>query len=163
MIDHEVRTYPSSSGLEREQQLAWRLAAAIDPVEVTDEVAEMVVNRVIDDAAVVVAALGRGRCGRRGSRRRHPASPGGGGARGGGDVRVSPEWAAWANAVAVRELDFHDTFLAAEYSHPGDNIPPLLAVAQHTGRTGCGLNGAAAGAWRAEAGDPGGLHQTAFG
>ena len=49
-------------------------------------------------------------------------------------ARVSPEWAAWANGVAVRELDFHDTFLAAEYSHPGDNIPPLLAVAQHAGR-----------------------------
>src|SRR5690606_1004639 len=41
---------------------------------------------------------------------------------------VSPEWAAWANGVAVRELDYHDTFLAAEYSHPGDNIPPILAV-----------------------------------
>lgn len=52
--------------------------------------------------------------------------------------RVSPEWAAWANGVAVRELDFHDTFLAADYSHPGDNIPPILAVAQH-----CGLSGAA--------------------
>jgi 2-methylcitrate dehydratase len=54
-------------------------------------------------------------------------------------VRVSPEWAAWANGVAVRELDFHDTFLAADYSHPGDNILPLLAVAQHTGRTGADL------------------------
>ena len=52
---------------------------------------------------------------------------------------MSPEWAAWANGVAVRELDFHDTFLAADYSHPGDNIPPLLAVAQHTGRTGAEL------------------------
>jgi 2-methylcitrate dehydratase len=41
--------------------------------------------------------------------------------------------------VAVRELDFHDTFLAADYSHPGDNIPPVLAVAQHTGRTGADL------------------------
>ena len=28
----------------------------------------------------------------------------------------------------------HDTFLAAEYSHPGDNIPPILAVAQQTRR-----------------------------
>src|SRR5690606_22299520 len=55
-----------------------------------------------------------------------------------GDQRVSPEWAAWANGVAVRALDFHDTFLAADYSHPADNIPPLLAVAQH-----CGLSGAA--------------------
>ncbi len=45
---------------------------------------------------------------------------------------------AWANGVAVRELDFHDTFLAADYSHPGDNIPPILAVAQH-----CRLDGAA--------------------
>src|SRR5699024_1557398 len=40
------------------------------------------------------------------------------------------------NGVAVRELDFHDTFLAAEYSHPGDNIPPILAAAQHAGLTG---------------------------
>lgn len=49
------------------------------------------------------------------------------------DGTVSPEWAAWANGVAVRELDFHDTFLAAEYSHPGDNIPALVAVAQQLG------------------------------
>ncbi len=49
------------------------------------------------------------------------------------------EWAAWANGVAVRELDFHDTFLAAEYSHPGDNIPPVLAVAQHAGLDGAAL------------------------
>ena len=37
------------------------------------------------------------------------------------------EWAAWANGTAVRELDFHDTFLAADYSHPGDNIPAILS------------------------------------
>jgi 2-methylcitrate dehydratase len=55
------------------------------------------------------------------------------------DDRVSPEWAAWANGVAVRELDYHDTFLAADYSHPGDNIPPILAVAQHAGCSGAEL------------------------
>ena len=49
---------------------------------------------------------------------------------------VSPEWAAWANGTAVRELDMHDTFLAADYSHPGDNIPPILAVAQTMGESG---------------------------
>jgi 2-methylcitrate dehydratase len=60
--------------------------------------------------------------------------------------RFSPEWAAWANGVAVRELDFHDTFLAAEYSHPGDNIPAVLAVAQHKGIGGKDLiNGIATG------------------
>jgi 2-methylcitrate dehydratase len=36
----------------------------------------------------------------------------------------------------VRELDMHDTFLAADYSHPGDNIPPILAVAQTMGKSG---------------------------
>jgi 2-methylcitrate dehydratase len=147
MIDHEVRSYPSSARLAREEQLAWKLAAvATDPVEVPGQVAEMVVNRVIDDAAVAAAALARGPV--RAAREqalRHALSPGaavwgasGVGGRGGG-WGVSPEWAAWANGVAVRELDFHDTFLAADYSHPGDNIPPLLAVAQHTGRSGADL------------------------
>ena len=55
------------------------------------------------------------------------------------EQRFECEWAAWANGVAVRELDMHDTFLAADYSHPGDNIPPLLAVAQQCGCTGAQL------------------------
>jgi 2-methylcitrate dehydratase len=141
MIDHEVRSYPSAARLPLEDQLAWKLAAvASDPVEVSAEVAGMVINRVIDDAAVAAAALGRApvRVARE-QALRHPASPGGAVFGAALQVRVSPEWAAWANGVAVRELDFHDTFLAAEYSHPGDNIPPLLAVAQHAGRSGADL------------------------
>src|SRR5699024_6645289 len=50
--------------------------------------------------------------------------------------KVSPEGAAWANGVAVRELDYHDTFLAADYSHPGDNLPAELAAAEHAGKSG---------------------------
>jgi 2-methylcitrate dehydratase len=141
MIEHEVRTYPSSASLAREEQLAWRLAAvATDPVEVTADVTEMVINRVIDDAAVAAASLARRPV--RAAREqalRHAATPGSAVWGAAADSRVSPEWAAWANGVAVRELDFHDTFLAAEYSHPGDNIPPVLAVAQHTGRSGAEL------------------------
>jgi 2-methylcitrate dehydratase len=141
MIDHEVRTHPSSALLPREGQLAWQLAVvATDPVEVPDDVAAMVVNRLIDDAAVAAAALARGPV--RAAREqalRHPATPGAAVFGAAPLARVSPEWAAWANGVAVRELDFHDTFLAADYSHPGDNIPPLLAVAQHTGRSGADL------------------------
>jgi 2-methylcitrate dehydratase len=138
MIDHEVRTHPSSARLAREEQLAWRLAAvATDPVAVTDEVTEMVINRIIDDAAVAAAALARRPVSAaREQALRHQAVPGATVFGAPPEVRISPEWAAWANAVAVRELDFHDTFLAADYSHPGDNIPPVLAVAQHTGRTG---------------------------
>ena len=56
-----------------------------------------------------------------------------------GTVRISPEWAEWANGLAVRELDFHNTFLAADYSHPGDNIPAILAVAQHLKISGARL------------------------
>ncbi len=141
MIDHQVRTYPSSARLPRERQLAWKLAAvATDPVPVAAEVAEMVINRVIDDAAAAAAALARGPV--RAAREqalRHPGRPGAAVWGAADGVRVSPEWAGWANGVAVRELDFHDTFLAADYSHPGDNIPPLLAVAQHAGRSGADL------------------------
>ena len=137
MIEHEVHTYPSAARLTREEQLAWKLAAvATDPVEVPDEVTAMVINRVIDDAAVAAASLARRPV--RAAREqalRHASSPGAV-VWGASPWRVSPEWAAWANGVAVRELDFHDTFLAADYSHPGDNIPPVLAVAQHVGRSG---------------------------
>ena len=141
MIDHEVRTHKSSARLARQDQLAWKLAAvATDPVEVTAEATEMVINRVIDDAAVAAASLARDPV--RAAREqalRHPAVPGSALWGAAPQTRVSPEWAAWANGVAVRELDFHDTFLAADYSHPGDNIPPVLAVAQHTGRPGADL------------------------
>ena len=141
MIEHDVRAHPSSARLAREDQLAWKLAtAATDPVPVPAEVTDMVINRVIDDAAVAAASLARGPV--RAAREqalRHLSSPGAAVWGAAPDVRVSPEWAAWANGVAVRELDFHDTFLAADYSHPGDNIPPLLAVAQHTGRSGAEL------------------------
>jgi 2-methylcitrate dehydratase len=152
MIEHEVRTYPSAARLPREDQLAWRLAAvATDPVEVLPEVTEMVVNRVIDDAAVAAASLARSPV--RAAREqalRHALSPGAAVWGAAAGVRVSPEWAAWANGVAVRELDFHDTFLAADYSHPGDNIPPLLAVAQHTGRSGAELVRAVAAAYEVQ-------------
>ena len=141
MIVHDVRVHPERDRLQREDQLAWKIAAvATDPVAVESEVGEMIVNRLIDNAAVAIASVNR-----------HPvvtardqalahARPGGATVFGlGPDVRVHAEWAAWANGTAVRELDYHDTFLAAEYSHPGDNIPPILAVAQQCGATGADL------------------------
>ncbi len=138
MQTHLVRVHSSAEGLPRKEQLAWQIAeVAADPVPVGDEVTAMVINRVIDNAAVATASLRRGPVvAARAQALAHPPSTGGRGATVfglGADVRVSPEWAAWANGTAVRELDFHDTFLAAEYSHPGDNIPPILAVAQHLG------------------------------
>ena len=144
MNTHEVRVHKSDENLAREDQLAWKLAeVATDPVEVTDDVTDMVINRMIDNAAVATASLTRAPVvAARSQASAHPVSVGGSGSTIFGrtlDRRFSPEWAAWANGVAVRELDYHDTFLAAEYSHPGDNIPPILAVAQHKGRTGAEL------------------------
>jgi 2-methylcitrate dehydratase len=139
---HPVRTYRSDESLPREEQLAWKVAeVAVDPVAVEPDVTEMIVNRVIDNAAVAVASLGRAPAvAARGQAEAHPVSAGGAGATVFGvEGRHSPEWAAFANGVAVRELDYHDTFLAADYSHPGDNIPPILAVAQHAGLDGAAL------------------------
>jgi 2-methylcitrate dehydratase len=112
-------------------------------VDADPEVSAMVSNRIIDNAAVALAASNRAPVvASRDQALSHPPSTGGWGATVFGldpATRVSPEWAAWANGVAVRELDFHDTFLAADYSHPGDNIPALIAVAQHRGIGGVAL------------------------
>jgi 2-methylcitrate dehydratase len=145
VIDHDVHVRRSSEPFPREEQLAWRIAeVAADPVPVPDDVAEMVINRIIDNAAVAIASLNRAPVvAARDQARAHGivrrTGVLGASLMGTEPHRVSPEWAAWANGVAVRELDFHDTFLAAEYSHPGDNIPPLLAVGQHVGATGADL------------------------
>ena len=141
MLNHEVRASPSKDDLPRSGQLAWKIAeVAADPVPIDDDVTDMVVNRVIDNAAVAVASLNRGPV--TSARAMALAHPRDGGAALFGcptGVTLCAEWAAWANGTAVRELDFHDTFLAADYSHPGDNIPPVLAVAQQCGRNGAAL------------------------
>ena len=136
---HPVRSYRSDEPLPKEEQLAWKIArVATDPVAVDAEVTDMIVNRVIDNAAVAVASLRRAPIvAARGAAEAHPMAPGS--TVFGIPGRFSPEWAAYANGVAVRELDYHDTFLAAEYSHPGDNIPPILAAAQHAGADGAAL------------------------
>lgn len=136
MQQHHLRVHRSDENLAREDQLAYKLAVlAADPVEVSEEVTEMVINRVIDNAAVAAASLTRAPVvSARSQATSHPVSVHGVGSTVFGldqARRTSPEWAAWANGVAVRELDYHDTFLAAEYSHPADNIPPIIAVAQH--------------------------------
>jgi 2-methylcitrate dehydratase len=137
---HKVRTWKSAENLAREDQLAWKIAAiAADDVALDADVVEMIGNRIIDNAAVAAASLARRPvASARTQAQAHPYQPGATVFGLPVAARVSPEWAAWANGVAVRELDFHDTFLAADYSHPGDNIPAVLAVAQH-----CGLDGAA--------------------
>jgi len=138
MRQHQVRVYPSKEKIDRKDQLAWKMAEiCTDNAPIREDVVDMVINRIIDNASVAIAAANR-----------HPvasaramalAHPRAGGATVFGmpnDQKFSCEWAAWANGTGVRELDYHDTFLAADYSHPGDNIPPILAAAQQTGKNG---------------------------
>ncbi len=146
---HEVRVYPSRATPARRDQLAWKIAeVAADPVAVDHDVAEMVINRIIDDAAVAIAAVNRDPVAH--ARAQALAHPRDGGATVFGlpsGRRFEAEWAGWANSVAVRELDFHDSLMATDYSHPGDTIPPLIAVAQQCGRSGSDLVRAVAAAY----------------
>ena len=58
--EHHVRVYKSEENLPREDQLAYKIAeVAADPVEVTAEVTDMVINRIIDNASVAIASLNR--------------------------------------------------------------------------------------------------------
>ena len=101
MIEHTVRVHRSEENLPRHEQLAWRMAeVAVDPVPVEDETAEMIINRVIDNAAVAVASLTRAPIlAARAQALAHPVPTGGRGARVTGlEQRTSPEWAAWARS-----------------------------------------------------------------
>lgn len=132
MKSHLVRVYPEKEKLKKEDQLAWKIAGvAVDDVPVDAEVEDMIINRIIDNAAVATASLNRSSviCARA-QARCHEKKNGAVVFGLSKEHRFSPEWATWANGTAARELDWHDTFLAADYSHPADNIPPLLAVAQ---------------------------------
>ena len=141
MKNHSLKVFPSEASLEKQEQLAYKLASlASENPPIEKKAKEMVINRIIDNASVALASLNRqpvitarlqALC------HPHPSGallfglP--------SSQRFCAEWATWANATAVRELDYHDTFLAADYSHPADNIAPLLAVAQQKNKKGIDL------------------------
>jgi 2-methylcitrate dehydratase len=49
----------------------------------------------------------------------------------GTSFRLDPAKAAWDIGCIVRWLDYNDTWLAAEWGHPSDNLGAILAVADH--------------------------------
>ena len=138
MKTHTVKVSPSRKPLPKEEQLAWKIAErALTPAPIAKDVEDMVINRLIDSAAVATAALKRTAVAHaRDQALCHPRKQGALVFGVPNKYHFSAEWSAWANAVALRELDFHDTFLAADYSHPADNIPPILAVAQQLNLSG---------------------------
>ena len=57
---------------------------------------------------------------------------------------LDPVTAAFNIGAMVRWLDFNDTWLAAEWGHPSDNLGAILAVADYTSRqSGCHAHGPA--------------------
>jgi len=48
---------------------------------------------------------------------------------------LDPVKAAWDIGAIIRWLDFNDTWLAAEWGHPSDNLGGILAVADYLSRT----------------------------
>ena len=141
MIVHKIKVYPSKTHLPKKKQLAWKLAEiASDNSKINKKSLDMVVNRIIDNASVAVASLNRKAViSSREMALTHPRKNGATLFGVNSKLKFDCEWAAWSNGTAVRELDFHDTFLAADYSHPGDNIPPLIAVAQQKKVNGLNL------------------------
>ena len=133
-----LKVYPSKTPIKKEEQLAFKLAElALDPAPVSPPAKNMLINRLIDNAAVATASLKREPViHARDQALAHPKKQGAGIFGVSNQHLFSPDWVAWANGVAVRELDFHDTYLAEDYSHPADNIPPILAVAQAMNKSG---------------------------
>ncbi len=131
---HDVKAEQKSGDLSKEDQLAYKIAeiayrakeVALDP-----DAVEMAKCRLIDNAAISIGAINQYAVAV--ARDKALSSEGTGKATIYGippERKFDPSRAAFANAVAVRYLDQDDTYLAAEYSHPDDNISPLLAVAQ---------------------------------
>jgi len=141
LILHKVKVYPSKINLPRKKQLAWKIAeVASDNAKLNKNAVEMAINRIIDNASVAIASLNRKAViSSREMALKHPKKNGATLFGINSKLKFDCEWAAWSNGTAVRELDFHDTFLAADYSHPGDNIPPLLSVAQQNKNSGLDL------------------------
>ncbi len=141
MLTHKVKVYPSKINLPKKRQLAWKIAEiASDNAKLNHDVVEMVINRIIDNASVAIASLNRKPVvSSREMALKHPRKNGANLFGINSKFKFDCEWAAWSNGTAVRELDFHDTFLAADYSHPGDNIPPLISVAQQNKKSGFDL------------------------
>ena len=134
---HTVRFHPEKDMLKKQDQLAWKLAELAVNTKDADldhDVVDMVKNRIIDNAAIALAAVNEHAV----VVARDKALT----TRGSGLATIyglppcdtfGVREAAFVNAVAVRFRDQDDTYLAAEYSHPDDNISPLLAIAQQLG------------------------------
>jgi len=111
-------------------EIARMLAAYTSGITVDrlpNETVHEVERRVLDSIGVAIAALDQDSPT---AARRYAAANPGDVTVWGTDLRAAPEAAGFANGVAVRYLDFNDTYLSREPLHPSDVIPALVALAE---------------------------------
>jgi 2-methylcitrate dehydratase len=114
---------------DRYSRMFARYAAGVDAASLPEATTHEIRRRILDSVGVATAAFdedsptaARAYAGHR------PGAPGG--TIWGTTQRADLEAAAFANGVAVRFLDFNDTYLSLEPLHPSDVIPPLVALAE---------------------------------
>jgi 2-methylcitrate dehydratase len=104
--------------------------------DLSDAAASAAAQRIVDTIGCAIGGYTAGPA----AAARAVAFPvtGAGGARVWGSLRpTTPFEAAFANGVAARYLDFNDAFRGSvDVGHPADNIPALIAVAEHAGASG---------------------------
>jgi 2-methylcitrate dehydratase len=123
---------------DRYSRLFSRYAAGVDAAALPEATLHEVRRRVLDSVGVAVAAFdedspaaARRYAAGAYAANGHTAGPSAGTATiWGTKDRFDPEVAGFANAVAVRFLDFNDTYLSLEPLHPSDVIAPLVALAE---------------------------------
>ena len=138
MKSHRVQTQTENSRLGRREQLAWKIAeVASSQPPVDPDTARMATMRIIDSWAVAVAALDRPSVhAAQGLALDHRRAGGASLIGMSPHIRTDAFWSAYANATAIRELDYNDSFFAADSSHPSDVIGPIAAVAEARRMTG---------------------------
>ncbi|MGI9259941.1 MAG: bifunctional 2-methylcitrate dehydratase/aconitate hydratase [Gammaproteobacteria bacterium] len=103
----------------------------VDSADFGDEARETAYHCLLDSLGCGILALSYPAC----TKLLGPAVPGAdlkGGARvPGTDYELEPVSAAFNIGAMIRWLDFNDTWLAAEWGHPSDNIGGILAVADY--------------------------------
>jgi 2-methylcitrate dehydratase len=114
---------------DRYSRMFAEYAAATGWADIPDDTLHEVKRRLLDSVGVAVSALDEDAP--TAARRYAALHPDADGASvWGSPARASAEAAGFANGVAVRYLDYNDTYLSLEPLHPSDVIPALLAVAE---------------------------------
>jgi 2-methylcitrate dehydratase len=115
---------------DRYSRLFARYAAGVDAEDLPPATVHEIRRRILDSLGVAAAGFDEDAAA---AARRYAAGAGHGATLWGTRDRAGLEAAGFANGVAVRCLDFNDTYLSLEPLHPSDVIPPLVALAEVRG------------------------------